>query len=155
MTSGRDRGLGRRRGGRAAARPQSLDECADGRVCPKGLVCSPFGQAECVGAGPRGVAHGDLDGDGKENIVLANTIDDNLSVLLNRTTRVDTPSFSTSHAAAGKTPYSVAIANLDHDDKLDLVVANVSDDDVTVLRGDGLGAFPVGVNHGSAPSPRR
>jgi FG-GAP-like repeat len=51
------------------------------------------------------------------------------------------PSFREISFAAGKAPRFVAVADLNHDGKLDLAVANSDSENVTVLLGDGKGGF--------------
>src|SRR6266700_561127 len=42
---------------------------------------------------------------------------------------------------AGHQPFAVAVADFNGDGKLDLVVANLGSDNVTILLGDGRGGF--------------
>jgi hypothetical protein len=89
-----------------------------------------------TGANPRSVAIGDLNGDGKPDIVTANQVGGNVSVLLNTTaTGAAAPSFAT-HVdfAAGTSPDAVAIADLNGDGKPDLAVVNNGASTVSLLR---------------------
>ncbi|WMN12979.1 FG-GAP-like repeat-containing protein [Marivirga salinae] len=87
-----------------------------------------------TGADPFSVAIGDLDGDGKADLVLANFTSNTVSVLRNigspgvvdYAEKVD---FNTN-----TNPISVAIGDLDGDGKADLAVANYSSTNVSVLR---------------------
>ncbi|MDA0987453.1 MAG: IPT/TIG domain-containing protein, partial [Bacteroidetes bacterium] len=90
--------------------------------------------------GPYSVAIGDLDGDGKNDLVSANTSMNIVSVLRNNTTTsgaFTASSFATPvYFTVGNSPYSVAIGDLDGDGKSDLAVANSasSSNTVSVLR---------------------
>jgi hypothetical protein len=82
---------------------------------------------------------GDLDGDGAPDVVAANSLDDTVSILLNRGDGILRPR----HArAAGSTSSSVAIADVTGDGVPDVVIGHASDPTVTVLEGDGDGTFP-------------
>jgi hypothetical protein len=103
-----------------------------------------------TGDNPASFAPADLNGDGHLDFAVANRDSDDLTVLLGD----GTGGFSTgsgSPAAVGDGPAAVATADLNGDDRADLVVANGGSDDATVLLGDGAGGFapaptsPIGV----------
>ncbi|MGO8836785.1 MAG: FG-GAP-like repeat-containing protein [Limisphaerales bacterium] len=93
-----------------------------------------------VGAGPRGLAVRDLDGDGKPEIVVANWGDSTVSVLRNisQPGGIDTNSFAPAVVfATGANPQTLAIADLDGDGQPDIVTANNNygtDESVSILR---------------------
>ncbi|MCH7702528.1 MAG: VCBS repeat-containing protein [Planctomycetes bacterium] len=97
-----------------------------------GSAFLPVARADCptlfgahvlygAGNGPSSVAIGDLDGDGDADLVVANSSDDNVSVLLNN----GDGTFA-AHVlyGVGNGPSSVAIGDLDGDGDADLAVVN-------------------------------
>jgi hypothetical protein len=100
------------------------------------LVTSP----ELAGGDPIALAAADLDGDADQDLAVANSFDNNISILRN----AGGGNFSqpaTSPEAAGGEPRSVAAADLDGDGDQDLAVTNKGTDDVTILRNTGAGNF--------------
>ncbi len=91
-----------------------------------------------VGTGPASVATGDLNGDGKRDLAVANTGSNNVSVLLGN----GNGGFGKArNFAAPSAPQSVAIGDLNSDGKRDLAVANTGSNSVSVLLGNGNGGF--------------
>ncbi|MCF8449062.1 MAG: FG-GAP-like repeat-containing protein, partial [Taibaiella sp.] len=94
-----------------------------------------------TGSQPYSVAIGDIDGDGKPDLAVANQTSNNVSVLRNTSSSgsITSGSFATQVPfATGTNPYSVAIGDIDGDGKPDLAVANYGSDNVSVLRNDPL-----------------
>ena len=88
-----------------------------------------------TGMGPASVAAADINGDGKPDLLVANTTDGTVSVLLN-TTPSGTPvaSFAAQQSfATGAGPTAVIAADINGDGKPDLIVANGTDNTVSVL----------------------
>lgn len=84
----------------------------------------------------RAVAAGDFDGDEHSDLVGAR--ESQLTVFLGDG---DGALESTSHVAGGETPVDFAVADLDADGAVDIAVANHETDYITLLLGDGTGAF--------------
>ncbi len=93
-----------------------------------------FANQVTFGAGvfPFSVSIGDLDGDGKLDLVTTNIGAAAISVLKN-TTSNGTISFTGQGFSTGNRPVSVAIKDLNGDGKLDLAVVNSNDNTVSVL----------------------
>jgi hypothetical protein len=87
-----------------------------------------------TGPFPNVVVMGDVNGDGKPDLIVANGVSDFISVLLNTTPLGATSfSFSRQDFTTGPGPISVALGDVNGDGKLDLVVANGSASTVSVL----------------------
>ena len=82
------------------------------------------------------MAIGDLNGDGKPDLAVANYGSNTVSVLLGNG---DGGFGAKTDFATGSDPYSVAIGDLNGDGKPDLAVANSSSNTVSVLLGNGDG----------------
>jgi len=90
-----------------------------------------------TGANPYSVAIGDLDGDGKPDLTVANNLSNSVSVLRNTSIvgSITTSSFANKvDFVTGVNPRSISIGDLNGDGKLDLAVANSSSNSVSVLR---------------------
>ena len=93
-----------------------------------------------TGSMPRRVTVGDLDGDEKPDLAVANEGSDNVSVLRNTTIAgvIDASSFASKvDFATGTLPQKAAIGDVDGDGKLDLAVTNQTANTVSVLRNTG------------------
>jgi uncharacterized protein (TIGR03437 family) len=95
---------------------------------------SPF----ATGTSPASVAIGDFNGDGKPDIVTANAVSNNVSLLLGN----GTGSFGAAASfAVGSEPLSIAVVDMNRDGKPDLVTVNNNGNSVSVLLGNGAGGF--------------
>jgi hypothetical protein len=103
-----------------------------------------------AGSAPLSVATGDFNGDGKLDLVTANSGSNNVSVLLGNG---DGTFQSAVDYAVGSNPRSVAVGDFNGDGKLDLVVTNESTNNVSILLGNGDGTFQPAVNYTVASGP--
>ena len=108
-----------------------------------------------AGTDPQSVATEDFNGDGHVDLAVANAGSNNVSVLLGN----GDGTFRTAvNYGAGDNPYSVAIGDFNGDGHSDLAVANSAYDtrgtsNVSVLLGNGDGAFQTAVNYGAGDNP--
>jgi hypothetical protein len=109
-----------------------------------------------VGAGtsPDFVAVGDFNLDGKPDLVVANETSNNVTILLGNGGGGFTQAAG-SPIGVGSIPISVAVGDFNLDGKPDLAVANDGSNNVTILLGNGHGAFaqPAGSQIGAGVDP--
>jgi FG-GAP-like repeat/Putative Ig domain/Beta-propeller repeat len=97
---------------------------------------SPF----TVGAAPMSLAVGDFNGDGIDDVAVANSTDNTVTILLGDSSGWLPPS-SGSPFAVGTTPSWVVVGDFNGDGIQDLATANSGSNNLTVLLGDGSGNF--------------
>ena len=104
----------------------------------------PFGSVKMYvtgdGSRPHSVAVGDLNNDHQMDIVVANYGTDNVGVLLGSNGRGFTP-ITTYPTGTGSAPYSVALADFNNDNYLDIVATTSETDNIVVFLGYGNGTF--------------
>ncbi len=105
------------------------------------ILPAQFGSsmAYAVGSYPWGIATGDINNDGKLDIVVGNLGDGTVSVYLG--TGDGSFTLASTTAFAQGFPQPVALGDFNGDGKLDLVVGNVSDGTLTYFPGNGNGSF--------------
>jgi hypothetical protein len=111
----------------------------------------PAGSPNSIGYGPRSVALGDVNGDGKLDLLTANPEGNTVTVLLGDGAGGWTTEQSFS-AVSG--PNSVALGDVNGDGKVDLVTANHGNNSVTVGLGGGAGGFTLAGSFGVGYGPR-
>ncbi|MFM8913126.1 MAG: FG-GAP-like repeat-containing protein, partial [Flammeovirgaceae bacterium] len=90
-----------------------------------------------TGSEPYNVAIGDLNGDGKPELIAVNHISNSVSVYQNVSTvgTINASSFATAvNFTAGINPHGIELADIDGDDQLDLVVSNLGGNSVSIFR---------------------
>ena len=117
-----------------------------------GNSCPMFHAARAFNAGgdAYSVAIGDLNGDGKSDIVVANYDQNTVSVLLGQGDGTFAPAAAFS---AGANPRSISIGDLNGDGKPDLAVVNSASNTVSVLLGSGDGTFAAPTAFGTGSTP--
>jgi hypothetical protein len=93
------------------------------------------------GSRPRSVVLGDVDGDGRPDLAVANPPSDSVSVMRNVSVIGEIAFATRVDVAVGSSPRSVAIGDLNGDGHADLAVANGNSDTVSVLPNGGDGTF--------------
>ncbi|QEH32331.1 FG-GAP repeat protein [Aquisphaera giovannonii] len=108
-----------------------LNTTAAGATAPSFAAQQTF----AAGTDSMFVAAGDVNGDGKPDLAVANRSVGSVSVLLNTTaTGATTPSFAARQTfAVGSHPYAAAIADVNGDGKPDLIASNAGSASVSVL----------------------
>src|SRR2546426_1098685 len=105
-----------------------------------GTFTAAAGSPVAVGSSPSSVALGDMNGDGKLDLLTANSGSNNVTVLLGNGDGTFTAAPG-SPVSVGGGPYSVVLGDVNGDGKLDLLLANGSSNNLTVLLGNGDGTF--------------
>jgi uncharacterized repeat protein (TIGR01451 family) len=116
------------------------------------LNCNTIATAVNYPAGttPQSVAAGDFNGDGKPDLVTANSGSNNVSIEFGIGDGTFLPSGTYS---AGSAPNSVDVGDFNRDGMLDLAVANSGSNDVSVLLGNGNGTFQTAVPYNAGTNP--
>jgi len=111
-----------------------------------------------AGSDSYAVAVGDVNSEGKPDLVISNGGSNTVSVLLNTTTiGAATPTFAVKvdypvNAGAGG-PYGVKLGDLNGDGKLDIVATGFTNNNVSVLLGSGSGTFAAHVDFAVGTHP--
>ncbi|GAB3575461.1 hypothetical protein GCM10027345_10770 [Hymenobacter daeguensis] len=119
----------------------SLSVCLNGGNAT-GSNTGTFGSPQNIGLGstPQGLAVGDVDGDGDQDVVTVSQYGNAVSVRLNGgdATGSNTGTFSNgSNLTVGNNPSRVALGDVDNDGDLDLLVANYGNSPIAILLNGG------------------
>jgi hypothetical protein len=99
-----------------------------------------------AGSYPRDVAVADVNGDGRLDVLTANSGSNTLGVLLGNGAGGFTLQANLPTTGAGSNPFSVAIADVNGDGRLDALTPNFGSNTLGVLLGNGAGGFTLQAN---------
>ncbi len=103
-----------------------------------------------TGTTPWSVVAGDVSGDGKSDIAVANINSNSISILLNNGRGSFIPK---ADYATGSSPYAISMGDLNGDGKKDVVSANQGSSTISVFMNAGSGTFVAKVDYTTASSP--
>jgi hypothetical protein len=110
-------------------------------------------QSYYAGGLPFSVAVGDFNGDGKQDLAVANYGSNNVSVLLGKGDGTFQTALSVLSLPDGSFPLSVAVGDFNGDGKPDLAVATYYSAAVSVLLGKGDGSFGAAPSYAAGSNP--
>ena len=91
-----------------------------------------------AGISPRGIAGGDINGDGRPDIVVCNSMSNTLSVYVNKSTPGNISFLPQMNLTAGSSPVNVALADMNGDGKPDILVKNLISGDLSLYQNSGF-----------------
>jgi len=99
-----------------------------------GNIAFSLPKSFAVGNSPICISAGDLNGDGKPDMVVSNQLSNNVSVLRNTGTTGNISFDTHIDYIVDKNPFSIAIADLDEDQKPDIISANSDVFTISILK---------------------
>ncbi|MES2381448.1 MAG: FG-GAP-like repeat-containing protein [Bacteroidota bacterium] len=104
-----------------------------------GIISSSFSTRVdfAVGALPFDIAMTDMNDDGKEDIIVTNSTSNTISILQNNSTSgaINSSSFASKvDFVTGNYPYNIAVADIDRDNKKDVVITNLFVNTISVFK---------------------
>ena len=102
------------------------------------------------GTNPYAVATGDFNGDGIQDMVVANYATNTIGYMQGVGDGTFLPPVTT---AVGSGPAAIVVADFNGDGKLDLAVANFNSNNVSILLGNGNGTFQAAINYAVGNGP--
>ncbi|HUR47511.1 MAG TPA: VCBS repeat-containing protein [Candidatus Saccharimonadales bacterium] len=116
----------------------------------RGSLLGPATNFPVTAGAPRALACGDLNNDGKMDLVTANFASSTVSVMMGSGSGAFTNFVSYS---VGQSPVFVSLADFNHDGVLDIVTANYNNQSLSVLLGQGNGTFSPATNVSAGDRP--
>lgn len=110
-----------------------------------------------AGNSPYTIAAGDIDGDGKPDLVICNYTGNTVSILRNTSTSGSISFAQKIIVTTALAPYDLALGDLDGDGKLDVVTSNSLSNNVSALRNTSTAgniSFAAKVDYSAGSSPR-
>lgn len=98
-----------------------------------------------IGSGPQSVAGADFNNDGNLDLVTANILSNNISLILGNKTAVFSR-VSTFSTETGNAPRSITTGDFNRDGKIDVATANFNTNNVAIFLGNGQGNFSIATN---------
>jgi hypothetical protein len=103
-----------------------------------------------VPGNPVSIAHGDFNGDGKQDLATADQYASEVSVLLGNG---DGTFQAHQEYATGNEPLALAVADVNGDGNLDIITVNYNANTISVLLGNGDGTFKTHVDYATGKGP--
>ena len=130
---------------------------SDNIVVSLGDDNEPFGSIKTISTGqgsqPHSVAIGDCNNDGRMDIIVANYGTNNVGVFLGYPDR-KFGTMMTYSTGIDSSPYSLALADLNNDQNLDIAVTNSQNNSIMIMFGIGNGSFAEGIIYSTGDRSR-
>jgi hypothetical protein len=104
-----------------------------------------------TGSNPQAAAVGDFNGDGNQDLAIANSTSNTISVLLGKGDGTFSPKVD---YATGTAPQGIAVGDFNGDGHLDIAVTNSDSNTVSIFLGNGDGTFQPKVDYATGNKPQ-